>query len=271
MELKELKEPIADIKNNTETIINVSGFNVTFGETRVLKDIAVSFYERQVNCIIGPSGSGKSTLLRSINRINEGTDQIDINGMISFKNTDIYGKDRDLTLLRKEIGMVFQRPCVFPRSILENVVFGIQHHQKLSKAEKLEIAETQLKAVSLWTEVSSRLHEPAHSLSIGQQQRLCIARALAVKPSVLLMDEPTSSLDPVSSRVIEELMSELKKEYTIVLVTHNIAQAQRISDHLIFMCEGKVIESGDKEKLFCNPDKIQTKTYLKDEYCDCNQ
>lgn len=249
--------------------IAISSFSVSFNDIEVLKDISVPFYKNKVNTIIGPSGSGKSTLLRSINRINNTTEGIATKGTIIFNSKNIFEDTDDLNNLRKDIGMVFQRPCVFPKSILENVVFGVQHHKKLSKSEKLKIAEKYLKAVSLWKEVSNRLNDPASSLSIGQQQRLCIARAIAIEPKVILMDEPTSSLDPISSKTIENLIQSLKKQYTIILVTHNISQAQRISDQVIFMCEGNIIETGNVEKLFNAPEKIQTKTYLSDNFCNC--
>ncbi|MEP0262490.1 phosphate ABC transporter ATP-binding protein [Dokdonia sp.] len=249
--------------------ISISNFSLAFHATKILKDISVHFYKNKVNTLIGPSGSGKSTLLRCMNRINNTTEGITTKGAILFNSKDIFKDNNDLSYLRKDIGMVFQRPCVFPKSILENVVFGIQHLKKLSKTDKLKIAEKHLKAVSLWNEVSDRLNEPASSLSIGQQQRLCIARAIAIEPKVILMDEPTSSLDPISSKTIENLIQSLKKQYTIILVTHNISQAQRISDQVTFICEGNIIETGSAEKLFNHPEKIQTKTYLSDNFCNC--
>jgi phosphate transport system ATP-binding protein len=249
--------------------VEVSGFHVWHRDTHILNDIHVSFQYHRINCIIGPSGSGKSTLIRSINRINDEVEGFTFKGAIHLDGKNIYDKSVDATRLRTEVGMVFQKPCVFPKSICENVLFGIQHLRKLSRQEKLQIVEDNLRSVFLWKEVSHRLNDKASSLSIGQQQRLCIARTLAVKPKVILLDEPTSSLDPVSARAIEELMLELKKEYTIVLVTHNIQQAKRIADNLIFMCEGQIIEQGPKQKLFNKPEKKQTKQYLNEEYCEC--
>lgn len=257
----ELPETVAAIK--------LSDFHVWFGEAHILREIDVSFQEYRINCIIGPSGSGKSTLIRSINRMNDEVADYSFKGAITVNGKNILDKSVNVAKLRTEIGMVFQRPCVFPKSVSENVLFGIQHLKKLTRQEKLQIVEDNLKSTSLWKEVSHRLHDQAVSLSIGQQQRLCIARTLAVKPKVILLDEPTSSLDPVSTRAIEDLMLELKKEYTIIFVTHNIQQAQRVADHLIFMCNGKIIEQGPKQKLFSNPQKEQTRKYLNEEYCDC--
>jgi phosphate transport system ATP-binding protein len=251
------------------TIIDAKNFNVWFHEHHVLNDVSVGFQENQINCIVGPSGSGKSTLIRSINRLNDTAEGVFFKGAIEFNGKNIYHKSVDETSLRKEIGMVFQKPCIFPKSISQNVLFGIQHLRKLSKLEKMQIVEETLTAVSLWKEVSHRLNEKADTLSIGQQQRLCIARTLAVNPEVIVLDEPTSSLDPVSTRAIEDLMLTLKEEYTLVFVTHDILQAKRISDHLIFMCNGQVIEQGSKEQLFNSPKEEQTRSYLIDEYCEC--
>lgn len=249
--------------------VKLSDFHVWFGEAHILQEIDVVFQEYRINCIIGPSGSGKSTLIRSINRMHDEVEDYSFKGAITVNGENILDKSVNVARLRTEIGMVFQKPCVFPKSVCENVLFGIQHLKKLSKQEKQQIVEDNLKSTSLWQEVSHRLHDQAVSLSIGQQQRLCIARTLAVKPKVILLDEPTSSLDPVSTRAIEDLMLELKKEYTIVFVTHNIQQAQRVADHLIFMCNGKIIEQGPKQKLFSNPQKEKTRKYLNEEYCDC--
>jgi len=251
------------------TAVELRGFHVWFGEAHVLQDIEVVFHECRINCIVGPSGSGKSTLIRSINRMNDEVSHYRSTGAVYLDGENIMEKSVDVAKLRREVGMVFQKPCVFPKSVSENVLFGIQRLRKLSRQEKQQIVEHNLKMTFLWKEVRHRLHDRAASLSLGQQQRLCIARTLAVKPKVILLDEPTSSLDPVSTRAIEDLMLELKKEYTIVFVTHNIQQAQRVADNLIFMCNGKIIEQGPKEKLFSNPEKEQTRKYLNEEYCDC--
>ncbi|MGZ8161767.1 MAG: phosphate ABC transporter ATP-binding protein [Methylobacter sp.] len=249
-------------------LIEAEKFNVWFHDTHVLKDIVVSFSKGLINCIVGPSGGGKSTFIRSINRINDGIDGFVVQGELSFKGRNIYAAGTDVTQIRKAIGIVFQKPCVFPKSISENVLFGLQP-LRLTKLEKLRVVEKQLKAVSLWKEVSHRLNDPATSLSIGQQQRLCIARTLAINPEVILLDEPTSALDPVSTRAIEELMLKLKDRYTLVFVTHNIQQAKRIADKLIFICDGQIIEQGDKDKLFNQPEHERTRIYLHDEYCEC--
>ncbi|MEP1152026.1 MAG: phosphate ABC transporter ATP-binding protein [Balneola sp.] len=252
-----------------DTILHTSKLNVWINDSHILNDINLSIPKNEILCIIGPSGSGKSTLIRSFNRINDDVEGFNLQGTIQFKDGNIYDITQDTALLRSKIGMVFQKPCVFPVSIAENVLFGVQRQKKLSKIEKLNIVEENLKSVSLWKEVSHRLNDSATSLSIGQQQRLCIARTLAVKPEIIMMDEPTSSLDPVSARAIEDTILHLKKEYTIIFVTHNIQQAERVADQLVFLCDGKIIEQGPVNKLFKNPVNPQTKEYLKNEFCDC--
>ncbi len=249
--------------------IKMQQFNAWYNQIQVLKNINLQFNLHQINCIIGPSGSGKSTLIRSINRINDDTASFKHKGEILMKGINILA-EQDVTVIRKQFGMVFQKPCVFPNSIRENVLFGLQFNHSLSRLQRQAIMEDKLKAVGLWNEVQQRLDSSATELSLGQQQRLCIARTLVVDPQVLLLDEPTSSLDPVSNRAIEDLMLQLKDRYTIIFVTHNILQAKRIADRLIFMCDGKVIEQGDKEQLFSNPSKQQTWDYLNNEYCYCN-
>lgn len=252
-----------------ESVLQIANFDVWIDDAHILKKINLNFPKNGITCIIGPSGGGKSTLIRSLNRINDEVDGVSTAGKIFFDGKDIHGRAIDVPVLRSKIGMVFQKPCVFPKSIRENVLFGIQHQRKLGKFEKLDIVEKNLRAASLWKEVSHRLKDRASSLSIGQQQRLCIARSLAVDPEILLLDEPTSSLDPISTRAIEEMMLKLKTNYTIVFVTHNIQQAKRIADNLIFMCNGKVIEHGKADMIFKNPSQPETKAYLNDEYCDC--
>ncbi len=253
----------------SDSIINTEGFNVWINDAHILEDINITIPENKITCIVGPSGGGKSTLVRSFNRINDDIEGLKIQGSVRFNDSDVYDQDIDTALLRSKIGMVFQKPCVFPKSISENVLFGLQYQKKLSDIDRLEIVEENLKAVSLWKEVSHRLNNPANSLSIGQQQRLCIARTLAVKPQVILMDEPTSSLDPVSGRAVEETILKLKENYTLVFVTHNIRQAERIADHLVFLCDGKIIEQGPVNKLFQNAENSRTREYLKNEFCDC--
>lgn len=267
MEIPKLPE------NSGNSVIEMNHFHVWFNNSHILKDFHIQFQEKQISCIIGPSGSGKSTMIRSINRINDDIDGFTYQGNILFHghlhSHTIYQNGTDVNHLRTQIGMVFQKPCVFPRSIYENVLFGIKHTKKLSKQKKQQIIEENLRAVSLWDEVSYRLQEKASTLSIGQQQRLCIARTLAVKPTVILLDEPTSSLDPISTYAVENLLLRLKEHYTILFVTHNILQAKRIADYIVFVCDGKIIEHGPKEKLFSHPEKRQTKDYLNTEYCEC--
>lgn len=247
----------------------LSSFDAWFGAMHVLRDINVAFRGNCINCLVGPSGSGKSTLIRSINRMNDEVEGYTCSGAIYVGGRNILDNSVDVAKLRTEIGMVFQKPCVFPKSVSGNVLFGIQNLGKLSRQERQQIVEDNLRAASLWKEVSHRLDQKAVALSIGQQQRLCIARTLAVKPRIILLDEPTSSLDPVSTRAIEDLMLDLKRDYTIVFVTHNIQQARRVADQLIFLCNGRIIEQGSKEKLFDQPEKEQTRKYLNEGYCDC--
>ena len=256
------------IEDSQMPCIQVRQFNAWFDQVQVLKDINLQFNQHQINCIIGPSGSGKSTLIRCINRINDDVATFKHQGEILFKGNNIFA-EQNVPTIRKQFGMVFQKPCVFPNSVQENVLFGLQFNKTLSLQQRQTIMQEKLKAVALWNEVQQRLDAPATDLSLGQQQRLCIARTLAVNPQVLLLDEPTSSLDPISSRAIEDLMLQLKHRYTIIFVTHNILQARRIADRLIFMCDSQVIEQGDKEQLFNNPVKQQTWDYLNNEYCYC--
>lgn len=249
--------------------LQVESLSVWIEESLILKEVNLDIRKNSINCIVGPSGAGKSTLIRCFNRINDEKNDFHLQGAIYFNDLNIYGSDVNATQLRTQIGMVFQKPAVFPKSIRENVLFGIRHHKKLNRLEKLQIVEKKLKAVSLWQEVSHRLDDSAISLSAGQQQRLCLARTLAVDPQVILLDEPTSALDPISSKAIEDLMLKMKEDYTIVFVTHNIQQASRIADQIIFMCEGEIIESGSREQMFTNPGNEQTRSYLTDNYCDC--
>lgn len=240
----------------------IKNYNVWFGDNHVLNNISLCVNNNTTTCIIGPSGSGKSTLLRSINRIHDVDKKVMQKGEILFNNNSILDKKTDLVELRTKIGMVFQRPCVFPMSIKDNVLFGIKHHKKISSIESVELVEKHLKQVSLWDEVKHRLNDQANSLSIGQQQRLCIARTLAVHPQVLLMDEPTSSLDPVSTKVIEDLVIKLSHEYTILFVTHNINQAKRIANQIVFMSSGVIVEQADVKSFFNTPKFEQTISYI---------
>lgn len=247
----------------------IENLSVWIDHTLILKKLNLNIQKNQIHCIIGPSGAGKSTFIRCLNRISDETDGLRTEGDIYFGRNNIINGSLDTSELRRQIGMVFQKPAVFPKSILENVLLGVKYHKKLSKPEKLQLVEEKLKAVSLWMEVSHRLDESARSLSTGQQQRLCLARTLAVEPNVILLDEPTSALDPVSSKAIEDLLLMMKNKYTIILVTHNIRQAHRIADQVTFMCDGKIIETGNKEQIFNQPKDQQTKNYLNEEYCEC--
>lgn len=259
---------VVKIAQDQEELLSIREVDVWYNEHHLLREINISIPINSITCIIGPSGAGKSTLLRSINRINI-DDGLLIKGSIWMNGTNLFDSDTDIYETRKNIGMVFQQPCIFPTSISENVLFGIKHHQKLSKQDKATIVEENLKDVSLWNEVKHRLNEKAETLSIGQQQRLSIARTLAVKPKLILMDEPTSALDPKTSISIEELIAELKKKYTVILVTHNIDQAKRIADKVIFMCEGGVVEQGSCSEVMVNPKEKLTKGYISTSHCDC--
>ncbi len=248
--------------------ISLKGFSAYYGENCIISDITLDIPRRGVTCLIGPSGAGKSTLLRSLNRINEHNAQASVSGKADVLGRDLASGYPDVTDLRRKVGMVFQTPCVFPRSISENVLFGLRG-QKRPKSEKREIVERCLKAAALWDEVSRRLSDSALSLSLGQQQRLCIARALAMSPEILLLDEPTASIDPVSARAIENLVMDLSPQMTIIMVTHNIAQTKRISDHVVFLCDGKIVEAGAKTDIFSRRSLDKTRTYLTEEFCDC--
>ncbi len=254
-------------ENNSGTpAASLSEFSAYYGDNCVLSDIDLRLPARGVSCIIGPSGAGKSTLLRALNRMNEESVEASIKGRISILGRDSISGYPDVTELRRKVGMVFQTPCVFPRSISENVVFGLRG---LSKAGKRDIVERSLKSAALWDEVARRLGDNARTLSLGQQQRLCFARALAMKPEILLLDEPTASVDPVSARAIEDLIMVLAEHMTIIMVTHNIAQTKRIADTVVFLCDGKIVEAGAKMHMFSGRSSDKTRTYLTEEFCDC--
>lgn len=248
--------------------VKIENFGACFAGNCVLTDISFEIPENGVTCIIGPSGAGKSTLLRALNRINEVNGDVTLSGSVSILGRDIFDGYSDITELRKRVGMVFQTPCVFPRSIAENVLFGRRGH-KLSKLEKAQIVKRSLSAASLWPEVKDRLDDSALALSLGQQQRLCIARALAMEPKILLMDEPTASVDPISARAIEDLVIELSKTMTIIMVTHNIGQTKRIADTVAFLCDGELVEAGANKDMFSRRSSDKTQTYLTEEFCDC--
>lgn len=240
----------------------VRDLNLFYGSFQALKNINMDIYENKITALIGPSGCGKSTFLRTLNRMNDLINGVRIEGDIYFDKEDIYGKDYDLTALRKKVGMVFQKPNPFPKSIYENIVYGPKIHGEKNKNKLDEIVERTLREVALWEEVKNRLNRSAAGLSGGQQQRLCIARCLAVEPEVILMDEPTSALDPVATAKIEELLNTLSDKYTIVIVTHNMQQAGRVSDFTSFFLSGEVIESDRTETIFSNPANKKTEDYI---------
>ncbi|MDR0769467.1 MAG: phosphate ABC transporter ATP-binding protein [Dysgonamonadaceae bacterium] len=242
--------------------LNVKKLNVSIGGNHILKDVSVEIPHKKITCIIGPSGCGKSTLLKTINRLIGSVDKVSIDGHIFVDGEDIYGKKVEVTHIRKKMGLVSQRPTPLPMSIFDNIAFGCRIHGTRNKKTLQRIVEENLRAAGLWEEVKDRLHAPASSLSIGQQQRLCLARGLAIKPQFILGDESTSALDPISSRHIEDLFVELKKDYGVVLVTHTLPQALRIADHVVFMYLGEIIEAGSAEDLFKNPKHELTKKYL---------
>jgi phosphate ABC transporter, ATP-binding protein len=243
--------------------VEVSGLSAWFGAKKVLHDVNMLAQPGKVTAMIGPSGCGKSTLIRCMNRMHEEIRGARVEGKVLFDGTDIYGDDVDPVEVRHRIGMVFQRPNPFPTmSILDNTVAGLKLNGRLPKKELHDRAERALDAAGLWEEVKDRLHEPGGRLSGGQQQRLCIARALAVEPEVLLMDEPASALDPASTLRIEELVNDLKDRYTVVIVTHNMQQAARVSDWTLFLLYGQVVEFGPTSKMFTNPDDKRTEDYV---------
>ncbi len=243
-------------------LIEIRDFNFFYGSAQVLYDLNFSIAEKQVTALIGPSGCGKTTLLRNLNRMNDLIDGIHHNGEIRIKGHNIYDPHLEVIALRKRIGMVFQKSNPFPKSIYENVVYSLRVAGQNNKAELDRVVEKSLKRAALWDEVKNRLQESALGLSGGQMQRLCIARAIANNPEILLMDEPCSALDPVATSKIEELIQDLKKEYTIVIVTHNMQQAARISDFTGFFYLGRLIEYNTTEKIFTNPAQKQTEDYV---------
>ena len=245
-----------------ETKISTSDLNLYYGNNHALKNINLDIYENQITAFIGPSGCGKSTYLKTLNRMNDLVPNVTINGKVWIDGEDIYDSKMDVYALRKRVGMVFQKPNPFPMSIYDNIAYGPRTHGIRSKARLDELVERSLRGAAIWDEVKDRLKKNALGLSGGQQQRLCIARALAVEPSVLLMDEPTSALDPISTSKIEELATELKKRYTIVIVTHNMQQALRISDNTAFFLLGELVEYGDTETMFSTPREKRTEDYI---------
>lgn len=244
------------------SIITSRNLGLCYGSFQALKDIDIDIEENEITALIGPSGCGKSTFLRTLNRMNDLVPDVSITGEIKYRDTDIYAKTTNVNLLRKSIGMVFQAPNPFPMSIYDNIAYGPRLHGNHSKASLDEIVEQSLRGAALWDEVKNRLKKSALGLSGGQQQRLCIARALSVEPEILLMDEPTSALDPSSTMRIEELMDELRKSYTVVIVTHNMQQAARISDKTAFFLLGEVVEMGKTDDIFSIPKDKRTEDYI---------
>ena len=245
-----------------ETKISTSDLNLYYGNNHALKNINLDIYENQITAFIGPSGCGKSTYLKTLNRMNDLVPNVTINGKVWIDGEDIYDPKVDTTLLRKKVGMVFQQPNPFPMSIYDNIAYGPRIHGIKGKAELDAIVEKSLRGAALWDEVKDHLKRSALGLSGGQQQRLCIARALAVEPEILLMDEPTSALDPISTLKIEDLMGELKKNYTVVIVTHNMQQATRIADYTAFFLVGEVVEYAPTTDLFSHPREKKTEDYI---------
>lgn len=243
-------------------IITTNDLCLWYGKTQALRDINISVQEGSITALIGPSGCGKSTFLKTLNRMNDLVPDVRITGSVKYRGKDIFAPGTDVNELRRQIGMVFQKPNPFPMSIYDNIAYGPRTHGIRSKAELDEIVETSLKNAAIWDEVKDRLKKSALGLSGGQQQRLCIARALAVDPDVLLMDEPTSALDPISTTRIEELAMELKSKYTIIIVTHNMQQALRISNKTAFFLLGELVECDDTEKIFSKPQDKRTEDYI---------
>ena len=243
-------------------IITVKDMSLWYGKTQALKDINMDIEKNSITALIGPSGCGKSTFLKTLNRMNDLIPGVVIKGDVRYKDEDIFAATTDVNELRREIGMVFQKPNPFPMSIYDNIAYGPRTHGIRNKAKLDDIVERSLRGAAIWDEAKDRLKKSALGLSGGQQQRLCIARALAVEPDVLLMDEPTSALDPISTSKIEDLVIDLKKKYTIVIVTHNMQQAVRISDNTAFFLLGELIEFGRTEKMFRQPEDKRTEDYI---------
>lgn len=261
IDINGIKKGSGKMPEKNREIIKIDDFSVFYGDFKAIKNVSMSIEENKVTAFIGPSGCGKSTLLKSINRMNDLVDVFHKEGKILLDGEDIYD-DYDPYQLRRDIGMVFQQPNPFPKSIYDNIAFGPRTHGITNKGELDEIVETSLKKAAIWDEVKDNLKKSALALSGGQQQRICIARAIASKPKVILLDEPTSALDPISTSKIEDLVFELKKDYTIVIVTHNMQQATRVSDYTGFFYLGDLVEFGDTTELFSNPKDERTERYI---------
>ncbi|PGM57129.1 phosphate ABC transporter ATP-binding protein PstB [Bacillus sp. AFS053548] len=257
-------DDIEEINTNVKKSIvyDTQDLNLWYGQDKALKNINLSIYENEVTAIIGPSGCGKSTYLKTLNRMVELVPSVRTEGKILYREQDIFDKNYPVEELRTHVGMVFQKPNVFPKSIWENVAYGPKIHGIKDKTTLNQIVEKSLKGAAIWDEVKDRLHENAFGLSGGQQQRLCIARCLAIEPDVILMDEPTSALDPISTLKVEELIHDLKKDFSIIIVTHNMQQAARVSDKTAFFLSGEVVEFSDTNKLFSTPKDKRTEDYI---------
>ena len=243
-------------------VFDIEGLNLHYGVFRALEDVDIEIPGNKITALIGPSGCGKSTFIRTLNRMNDLIPIAKITGSVRYHGEDIYGKSFDVINLRKKVGMVFQKPNPFPKTVYDNITYGPKIHGEKNRKRLDEIVERTLVEVALWDEVKDRLNKPALGLSGGQQQRLCIARCLAVEPDVILMDEPTSALDPVATLKIEELMNGLREKYTIVIVTHNMQQAGRISDNTAFFLNGRIVEIGETDRIFSNPTNKKTEEYI---------
>ncbi|MGL5681751.1 MAG: phosphate ABC transporter ATP-binding protein [Marinifilaceae bacterium] len=256
--------PNAKFSTNNEerSDLVVKNLNVTISGKEILKNVTTTFPDKKITCIIGPSGCGKSTLLKCLNRLMDTSADIHIAGSVKVDGEDLYAKGVELTHIRRKIGLLSQRPCPLPMSIYDNIAYGCRIHGITGRKELNEIVHYYLQAAGLWEEVKDRLHTPASRMSIGQQQRLCLARGLAVEPHYILADEATSALDPISSKTIEDLFLKLKEEYSIIMVTHTLRQALRIADYVIFMYMGEVIEAGNAKDIFNNPQNELTQKYL---------
>lgn len=249
-------------KEDNRRVFEIKGLNLYYGSFQALKNITLDLYRGDVTALIGPSGCGKSTFLRTLNRMNDLAEGVRVEGEVLFEGKNIYEKEYDVIGLRTKVGMVFQRPNPFPKTIYENIVYGPKLHGKKDRSKLDELVEQTLREVALWEEVKDRLHQSALGLSGGQQQRLCIARCLAVEPEVILMDEPTSALDPVATSKVEALVQELKERYSIIVVTHNMQQAGRISNRTAFFLSGEIVEIDDTVKIFSNPSNQKTEEYI---------
>ncbi|CZQ84134.1 phosphate ABC transporter ATP-binding protein PstB [Trichococcus ilyis] len=248
--------------NSTKPIIETRDVHLYYGKNEALKGISLDFYKKEITALIGPSGCGKSTYLRTLNRMNDLIPDVTVTGKISFNGQDIYSPQMDTVELRKKVGMVFQQPNPFPFSVFDNVAYGLRIAGMKDKEKIARIVEESLKKAAVWDDVKDKLDQSALSLSGGQQQRVCIARVLAIEPEVILLDEPTSALDPISSAQIERMLMELKEDYTMIIVTHNMQQASRISDNTAFFLSGELIEFGETSQIFTNPKEKQTEDYI---------